>query len=257
LGQHFLIEPALARRIVELAAVGPGSKVVEVGPGLGSLTVALGATGANVLAVEVDPSLSPALHEVVGESRNVSVVVADALRVDWGELLEGNGWTMVANLPYNVAVPVVMRVLDEEPRVGRLLVMVQREVGERLAAGPGQPQFGAVSLKVAYRARARVVRRVPASVFWPRPNVESVLVWMERHPPPVEVDQSALWRVISEAFGQRRKNIRGAMVRLGLDRPTAEEILAACGVDPEARPERMGLEQFACLAEGMLQREGG
>jgi 16S rRNA (adenine1518-N6/adenine1519-N6)-dimethyltransferase len=248
LGQHFLIEPNLARRIAELAGPGPGDRVVEVGPGLGSLTVALALTGADVVAVEVDPRLAPALEEALAGFDRVRVVVDDAVRADWRALLPGEPWVMVANLPYNVAVPVVMRVLDEEPRVRRLLVMVQREVGERLAAGPGDAQYGAVSVRVAYRASARVVRPVARSVFWPRPNVDSVLVLLERRPPPVRVDEAALWSVIREAFAQRRKTIRSALVRMGLSRERADEVLAGCGIAPQARPEELGLEAFACLA---------
>jgi 16S rRNA (adenine1518-N6/adenine1519-N6)-dimethyltransferase len=161
---------------------------------------------------------------------------------------------MVANLPYNVAVPVVLRALDEEPRVERFLIMVQREVGERLAAGPGDPQYGAVSLRVAYRADARVVRRVPRTVFWPQPNVESVLVDIIRRPPPVEVDEDKLWRVVRGAFQQRRKTMRSALVRLGLDPERAVEVLRACGVEPNQRPEELGVPEFACLAERFERR---
>jgi 16S rRNA (adenine1518-N6/adenine1519-N6)-dimethyltransferase len=253
LGQHFLVEPTLARRIVELAGVGPGDRVVEIGAGLGSLTVALAGAGAEVVAVELDRTLAPALAEAVGAfGPRVRVVVADALRIDWGRELEGGPWKLVANLPYNVAVPVVMRVLAEEPRIEHLLVMVQREVGERLAAAPGDEQFGAVSLRVAYRARAKVVRRVARTVFWPQPNVDSVLVSMQRRPPPVEVDRAALFETIEVAFAQRRKSMRGALMRLGLDGERAVAVLAACGIDPMERPERLGLEAFACLTEGRL-----
>jgi 16S rRNA (adenine1518-N6/adenine1519-N6)-dimethyltransferase len=234
-----------------------GGHVLEVGAGLGSLTTVLAGTGAEVVAVEVDPRLVPALREVTEAHENVRVVGADAVSADWGELLSGPGpWTVVANLPYNVAVPVVMRLLKEEPRVDRMLIMVQREVGERLAAGPGDSQFGGVSLRVAYRADAHVVRSVARSVFWPRPNVDSVLVSLVRRPPPVAAEEAPLFRVIEEAFSQRRKNMRGAMVRLGLDRPAAEGALAACGVDPSARPEQLGLVEFACLTEAWV-RAGG
>jgi 16S rRNA (adenine1518-N6/adenine1519-N6)-dimethyltransferase len=157
LGQHFLIEPSLARRIVELAGVRPGSRVLEVGAGLGSLTMALAEAGADVVALEVDPKLVPALSEAVAPFGNrVRVVVADAMDADWAAILgpEGAEWAMVANLPYNVATPVVVRALESEPRIRRLLVMVQREVGERLAARPGDGQFGGVSLRVAYWAEA-------------------------------------------------------------------------------------------------------
>jgi 16S rRNA (adenine1518-N6/adenine1519-N6)-dimethyltransferase len=250
LGQHFMIEPSLARRIVELAGIGPTSHAVEVGAGLGSLTLALAESGAEVVAVERDRRLAPALEEVLGDRPGVRVEVVDALRVNWSDLLGHTGpWTMVANLPYNVAVPVMMGVLEGEPSVTRFLVMVQREVGERLTAGPGDPQYGAVSLRVAYRAEAKVARRVPPSVFWPQPGVESVLVSMVRRPPPVDVDEAVLWQVIAVAFAQRRKTMRGALIRLGIAATRAEEILAECGIDPRERPERLGLPEFACLAE--------
>lgn len=224
--------------------------MVEVGAGLGSLTLALAQAGAEVVAVELDRRLIPALQEVVGGFPNVRVEVADAVRADWSELLGGpDPWKMVANLPYNVAVPVVLRALDEEPRVERFLVMVQREVGERLAAGPGDPQYGAVSLRVAYRADARVVRRVARTVFWPQPNVESVLVDIVRRPPALEVDEEQLWRVVRGAFQQRRKTMRSALIRLGLDPERAVEVLRACGVEPDQRPEELGVPEFACIAE--------
>jgi 16S rRNA (adenine1518-N6/adenine1519-N6)-dimethyltransferase len=234
---------------VELAGPGPEARILEIGAGLGSLTSVLARTGAEVVAVEVDPRLTPALREVTAPFPDVRVVEADAVTADWLRLLPDPApWKVVANLPYNVAVPVVMRLLEDEPRVDRLLVMVQREVGQRLAAAPGDEHFGAVSLRVRYWAEARVVRPVARSVFWPRPNVDSVLVSLARRPPPVDVDRPALFHVIEESFSQRRKTMRGAMVRLGLDRSAAEAALSACGVEPSARPEELGLEEFACLA---------
>jgi 16S rRNA (adenine1518-N6/adenine1519-N6)-dimethyltransferase len=257
LGQHFLIEPALARRVAELAEAGPEAHVLEVGAGLGSLTRALAERGAFVLAVEIDRRLVPALREVVGQFERVRIEEANALSADWGSLLDDPGpWTMAANLPYNVAVPVVMRVLEEEQRVERLLIMVQREVGERLAANPGDPQFGRLSLKVAYRAEARIVRKIPRTVFWPQPNVDSVLVSMVRRPPPVDVDEKALWTVIDRSFEQRRKTIRSAMVRLGMEPEEAARILAACEIEPRTRPERLGLPEFACLAQSWRKHRG-
>jgi 16S rRNA (adenine1518-N6/adenine1519-N6)-dimethyltransferase len=234
--------------------VGPDSHVLEVGAGLGSLTRALAERGASVLAVEVDPRLAPALREAVAGLDRVRIEIDDALTADWAPLLDHPGpWTMAANLPYNVAVPVVMRVLLEEPRVERFLIMVQREVGERLAAGPGEPQFGALSLRVAYRCEARIVRRIPRTVFWPQPNVESVLVSLERRPPTVDVDEEALWTVIDAAFQQRRKTMRGALVRLGFEPEAAAQVLVDCRVEPRTRPERLGLPEFGCLAERWLE----
>jgi 16S rRNA (adenine1518-N6/adenine1519-N6)-dimethyltransferase len=251
LGQHFLIEPSLARRIVALADIGEGDHVVEVGPGLGSLTVALAEAGASVVAVEVDPKLVPAVEEATARwADRVAVLQADAMTIDWSEALrDGEAWKMVANLPYNVSVPVVMRVLEEEPRISRLLVMVQKEVGERLAAEPGDEQFGAVSLRVAYRATARVARRVARSVFWPQPNVDSVLALLERRPPPVDGDPGRLFELIAVAFGQRRKTMKNALVRLGLSPATAVDVLGRAGIDPSVRPEQLGLPEFAELVK--------
>lgn len=220
------------------------------------MTVALAEAGARVVAVEVDPTLAPPLEEVTAPFPEVRVVVMDALAADWGALLEGDGvWSMVANLPYNVAVPLVMRVLEQEPRVDTFTVMVQREVGERLAARAREPQYGGVSLRVAYRGEARVIRRIPRSVFWPEPRVDSVLVRIVRRPPPVRVDEEALFRAIAVAFSERRKTMRAALIRLGLDAEAAESVLKRCGVARTARPEELGLEQFACLASAAQKLE--
>lgn len=255
LGQNFLVEPRLAERIVQLAGVAAGDRVVEIGAGLGSLTVALAAAGARVVAVELDRSLVPALDEALGAAGvapEVRVVVADATRLDWSALLDGPRWTMVANLPYSVAVPVVLRALEQEPRIERMLVMVQKEVGRRLAAAPGGAEYGAVSLRVAYRAEARVVRPVARSVFWPQPNVDSVLVSLARRPAPaVDADEATLFEVIASSFAQRRKTMRNALVRMGVSRERAAALLEQCGVRPSARPEELGLAEFARLASAL------
>ncbi len=164
--------------------MGPGDRVVEIGAGLGSLTRALAETGASVTAVEVDRRLVPVLREEV-EPLGVRVVEGDALRLDYGSLLDGDGWVLVANLPYNVATPLVADLLDGVPAIERMLVMVQREVGERLAAGPGDDAYGAVSVKVASWATAELVGKVPPTVFLPRPKVESALVAIRRTAAPV------------------------------------------------------------------------
>lgn len=235
----------------------PGSHVVEVGAGLGSLTVALAGAGAEVVAVELDRALVPALTEAVADFRNVRIEAADAVRADWEALLPGPGpWSMVANLPYNVAVPVVMRALETEPRIERLLVMVQREVGQRLAAGPGDQEYGAVSVRAAYFAESKVIRRVAPTVFWPQPRVESVLVSLVRRPPPLDVDQAALWQVIAEAFAQRRKTMRNAVIRLGVPLDQAESVLAAAGISPSARAEELNLPAFGALARALPPEVG-
>ena len=187
LGQNFVADPNTVVRIARLADVGPGEHVVEIGPGLGSLTLALVDTGARVLAVEKDAALVPVLHEVLAEhgAADVRVVEADALEVDWDELLGGAAsWALVANLPYNVAVPIIMSVLERAPMVRRLVVMVQKEVAERLVASPGGRTVGIPSMRVAWYAEAELLGTVPPEVFVPRPRVTSALVGMTRREPP-------------------------------------------------------------------------
>jgi 16S rRNA (adenine1518-N6/adenine1519-N6)-dimethyltransferase len=245
LGQHFVIDPNTVRRIARLAAVGPGDRVVEVGAGLGALSVALAETGASVTAIEVDRGLVRVLREVAGPE-GVAVVEADAMVVDWGALLGAGPWTLVANLPYNVATPLIADLLDTVPVITRMLVMVQREVGERLAAHPGDDGYGAVSVKVAYWATAAVVGRVPASVFLPRPEVESVLVDIRRRPAPAPADEAGrdrLFALVRAGFGQRRKMLRRSLAGL-----VGADAFVAAGVRPEARAEELGLEDWARLA---------
>jgi 16S rRNA (adenine1518-N6/adenine1519-N6)-dimethyltransferase len=244
LGQNFVADANTVRRIASLAKVGAGDHVVEIGAGLGSLTLALADTGAAVTAVEVDSGVVPVLREVVGDRANVTVVEADAMRADWSEILTGHDrWTLVANLPYNVATPLVCDMLDDVPTIESMLVMVQREVAERFAAPPGNKQYGAVSVKVAYWATARIVGHVPASVFVPRPNVESSLVRIDRHQPP-DVDREMLFALVRTAFGQRRKMLRRSLAGT-VDASTFE----AAGVPPEARPEQLGIGDWVRLAE--------
>jgi 16S rRNA (adenine1518-N6/adenine1519-N6)-dimethyltransferase len=252
LGQHFLIDPNLARAIASDAGVGPGDRVVEIGAGLGSLTRALAEAGAEVLAVEVDPSLLPALQESVAGLDRVRVLHADATDPEWQDELGGDGWVLAANLPYNVATHVVLETLRDVPEVGRLVVMVQREVGERLVAGPCEAAYGIPSLRVAYRAEGALVRRVPPSVFWPRPRVESVVVRLSRREAaPVGVDEDRLWMVVDAGFAERRKTMRNAVRRLGVDGREADRLLSAAGIDPAARAETLSLEDFARVAEGL------
>jgi 16S rRNA (adenine1518-N6/adenine1519-N6)-dimethyltransferase len=249
LGQHFLADPNTARRIVRLAGIGPGDHVVEVGPGVGSLTSALAESGAHVLAVELDRHLLPVLEDAL-HGRDVDVVHADALRLDWPTLLAGvDQWVMVSNLPYNVATPLVLRALACAPMITRYLVMVQREVGQRLAATVGDEQYGAVSVKVAYSAEAKVVGIVPPSVFIPRPNVDSALVELRRRGrPPVEVqDPEWMFELVRAGFATRRKTLRRALAVVLGDRTAGA--LEAAGIDAKARAETLTLAQWAALAD--------
>lgn len=233
--------------------MGPAGRVLEIGAGLGSLTVALAETGASVLAVEFDRALLPALTEVVADAPSVRVVAEDALHADWPRLLGvEEPWTVAANLPYNIAVPVVLRLVQEVPSVVRLVVMVQREVARRFVAVPGDGHYGPASLRVAFRCTGSIVRSVPPSVFWPRPRVGSAVVGLDRRArPAVDVDEPALWRVVDAAFAERRKTVRTALARLGLARATADAALDTAGVDPSARAERLSLDSFAAIARAI------
>ncbi len=243
-GQNFVVDPNTVRRIARLAGVGDGDRVVEIGAGLGSLTLALAETGASVTAIEVDSGLLPALRRVV-EPAGVTVIEGDALRLDWSSLLGEGPWVLVANLPYNVATPLVADLLDGVPAISRMLVMVQREVAERLAARPGDDAYGAVSVKVAYWATAKVVGRVPATVFHPVPNVESALVRIDRRPAPAvgDVDREWLFSLVRAGFGQRRKMLRRSLASL-----VSPDAFVAAGIRPEARAEELGVEDWGRLA---------
>jgi len=252
LGQNFVADPNTVRRIAHLASVGPGDHVVEIGAGLGSLTLALAETGAEVIAVEVDRGIVAVLRTVVADLPNVTVVEADATTADWSALLSGaDSWTLVANLPYNVATPLVCDLLDDVPVIRSMLVMVQREVAERLAASPGSKQYGAVSVKVAYWAKAAVVATVPATVFVPRPNVESALVRIERREPPA-TDRSGLFTLVRTAFGQRRKMLRRSLAEL-----VDPGEYGAAAVSAAARPEELSLADWCRLADAVSARAAG
>jgi 16S rRNA (adenine1518-N6/adenine1519-N6)-dimethyltransferase len=236
------------------AAVGPGDRVLEVGAGFGSITLALAEAGCDVLAVEFDRRLTPALREVVAGRDTVRVEEVDAMHADWRALLGDGPWSTVSNLPFNISVPLVVELLERVPAIERYLVMVQREVGERFVAAPGTDAYGTVSVRIAYRADAEIVRRIPANVFWPVPNVDSVLVRFVPRPPPVDVDPVALFRVVDEGFAERRKTMANALRRLGFGPRDASEMLHGSGVEPSVRAERLGIDAFARITEALLAR---
>ena len=247
LGQNFVADPNTVRRIAELAGVGVGDHVVEIGAGLGSLTLALADTGADITAIEVDRGIVPILRDVVADRPNVQVVEADAMHLDWPQLLAGHdGWVLVANLPYNVATPLICDLLDEVPAIVRMLVMVQREAAERFAAAPRTAAYGAVSVKTAYWGSARIVGHVPASVFVPRPNVESALVEITRHQPPA-TDPDTLFALVRAGFGQRRKMLRRSLAGI-----VAPDTYDAAGIAPTARPEELDVDGWCRLTEAHL-----
>jgi 16S rRNA (adenine1518-N6/adenine1519-N6)-dimethyltransferase len=251
LGQNFVHDPNTVRRIVELAHVGPDDVVLEVGPGLGSLTLGLLATGARVVAVEIDPKLAERLPKTVADrgpevSDRLQVVTADALRITDDQLPQPTA--LVANLPYNVAVPVVLHLLAEVPSLESGLVMVQTEVADRMAAGPGSRIYGVPSVKLAWYGPARKVAAVPRSVFWPVPNVDSALVAFERGDAPASDDRDRLFGLVDAAFSQRRKTLRAALAGWAGSAERAGELLTAAGIDPKTRGEQLGVQDFARLA---------
>jgi 16S rRNA (adenine1518-N6/adenine1519-N6)-dimethyltransferase len=242
LGQNFVADPNTVRRIARLAQVGGGDRVVEIGAGLGSLTLALRETGAAVTAIEVDRGLVSVLRSVA-EPAGADVVEGDALTLDWEALLGAGPWVLVANLPYNVATPLVVRLLEEVPAIDRMLVMVQAEVADRLVAQPRSAAYGAVSVTVSWWAGAATVGDVPPTVFLPRPNVGSSLVALQRRPTPAG-DYARFKSVVRAGFAHRRKMLRTALAGV-----VAPDAFAAAGVTPTARAEELGLEQWCRLAE--------
>ena len=252
LGQNFLHDPNTIRRIVRTAGLEPADVVLEVGPGLGSLTLGLLSTVDRVLAVEVDPVLAAALPSTVddrlaGGGDRLTVVAADALTLT--SLPDPQPTKLVANLPYNVAVPVVLHLLALVPTLRAGLVMVQAEVADRLTAQPGSRIYGVPSVKLAWYAAARRAGAVPRTVFWPVPNVDSGLVsFTRRDPPAAGVPRDQVFAVIDAAFAQRRKTLRAALSAWAGTPARAEDLLRAAGIDPSARGESLDVAAFARLA---------
>jgi 16S rRNA (adenine1518-N6/adenine1519-N6)-dimethyltransferase len=255
LGQNFLHDANTVRRIVRTAGLDPEDVVLEVGPGLGSLTLGLLSAVRRVVAVEIDPVLAGALQSTVDKrlpeyAERLEVVRADALRLT--ELPGAAPTAMVANLPYNVAVPVVLQLLELLPSLRTVLVMVQSEVADRLAAPPGSRTYGVPSVKAAWYAEVRRAGAIGRGVFWPAPNVDSGLVAMRRRPPPLVngelADRAAVFTLVDAAFAQRRKTLRAALAGWAGSAVRAEEILRNAGVDPSARGESLSVERFAEIA---------
>ncbi|GAA1137786.1 16S rRNA (adenine(1518)-N(6)/adenine(1519)-N(6))-dimethyltransferase RsmA [Ornithinicoccus hortensis] len=251
-GQNFVIDANTVRKIVRSAGVGPDDVVLEVGPGLGSLTLALLPEVSAVTALEIDPTLAGQLPHTVAEvapalADRLTVLHTDALAVR--EVPDPQPTALVANLPYNVSVPVVLHLLEVLPGLDRVLVMVQLEVAERLAAAPGSKAYGVPSVKASWYADVRLAGRVGRTVFWPAPNVDSGLVSMVRRPPPpTPASREEVFAVVDAAFAQRRKTLRAALAGWAGSAAEAERVLRAAGVDPQARGERLDVTQFAAVA---------
>ena len=252
-GQNFVIDPNTVRRIVREARLSPQDVVLEVGPGLGSLTLALLEVAERVTAIEVDPLLAGRLSATIKElapdqAVGFQVVHADALRVT--SVPDPAPTALVANLPYNVAVPVLLHLMSLLPSLCKGLVMVQSEVADRLAAVPGSKVYGVPSVKAAWYAEVRRAGAIGRNVFWPAPNVDSGLVaWTHRPPPTTRVTREQVFAVVDAAFAQRRKALRGVLRGIAGSGEAAEAALVAAGIDPLARGESLGIEEFVRLTE--------
>ena len=256
-GQNFVIDGNTVRRIVRVADLDPSDVVLEVGPGLGSLTLALLGSVRRVVAVEIDPVLAAALPGTIatyapGYVDRFEMIEGDALRIT--SLPDPQPTALVANLPYNVSVPVLLHLMEQLPSLRKGLVMVQAEVADRLAAGPGSRTYGVPSVKAAWYASVRRAGTVGRTVFWPAPNVDSGLVaWTHRDPPNVSVSRAEVFAVIDAAFATRRKTLRSTLKGMAGSAEAAEAALAYAGVSPMARGESLGVEDFARIAEGLAR----
>jgi 16S rRNA (adenine1518-N6/adenine1519-N6)-dimethyltransferase len=250
LGQNFVTDPNTIRRIVSAAKLGNGESVVEIGPGLGSLTLGLLEVAASVVSVEIDTKMAAALEQTIAErapGKAFTLVTADALAID---SLPQSPTALVANLPYNISVPVLLHFLETFGSIQRGLVLVQAEVAHRLAALPGSKVYGAPSVKLAWYANSNLAGNVSRSIFWPVPNVDSALVFFERHANPLgdEALRKSVFAVIDGAFGQRRKTLRQALAEWAGSAANAEQILTKAGVSPQSRGEQLGIEEFIAIA---------
>ena len=261
-GQNFIGDPALLARIADVCNWQPGDRALEIGPGAGTLTRAIAERAEAVLAIEIDRRLAPLLEETLAETGNVQLVFADALKADLDALMrEQLGWEgaykLVANLPYYITTPLIMHVLEDTQKVSELVIMVQKEVGERLTAAPGSKAYGAVTVMVQYAAKAERAFDVGRRAFVPAPEVDSTILHLEpyRQRPLQAKDDPTLRRVVKAAFSQRRKTLRNALSSLGCDKTLIADALARCGIDDGRRAETVSVAEFVALADAFY--EGG
>lgn len=260
-GQNFLVDRNTLDRIAGACGVQPGSNVLEIGAGLGTLTQALAATGARVVSVEADTTLQPLLAETLAGFESVELVMGDFLKIDLCDFLAERGegkWTVAGNLPYYITSPILVKLIECRARISRMLVMVQREVADRLKAQAGTEDYGSLSVLVQFYCDVQSVMKVSRNVFLPAPDVDSELVSLAvRERPRVEVEDEALFfRIVRAAFGKRRKTLFNALSSsgdLGWDKETAREALTAAGIDGGRRGETLSIEEFARIAQVALQ----
>lgn len=255
LGQNFLISPAVVRAVVEAAEITAGDRVLEIGPGIGTLTQGLLEAGAEVTAVELDKKLPAVLAETLKGYEHLNVVQGDILKTDIAALMGGTPFKVAANLPYYITTPILLSLLEQKLPITRIVTMVQKEVAERMTAPPGGRDYGALSVAVQYYTEPEIVLDVPPNCFLPAPEVESaVIVCAVRQTPAVAVkDEKVFFRVVKAAFGQRRKTLSNALKTTGAPKEQIEAALTAAKVDAARRGETLSLAEFAAVADGLSE----
>lgn len=257
LGQNFLIDDSVPRDIVSGAEVCKDDLVIEIGPGVGTLTAQLLNTAKRVVAIELDNDLIPILSQELGDNQNFTLIHNDALKVDFNEIIgDEQSVKLVANLPYYVTTPIIVKLLKEKYNFKSLTIMIQKEVAERMAAEPGNKDYGALSLLVQYYCNTEIVRKVPPACFIPRPKVDSIVIRLEKlDNPRVEVQNEKLFfYIIRNAFNMRRKTLWNGVKNIGLPKEKLEEAFSEANVDPKRRGETLSIEEFAALADAIYSR---
>lgn len=250
LGQNFLVRHDVVADIADAAGIGPGDPVLEIGPGIGTLTQALAETGAAVTAVELDEHLLPVLAKTLEHYDNVRVVHGDILRIDIEDVMQHQPFTVCANLPYYITTPIIMKLLEQKLPIKRIVVMVQKEVAERMVAVPGHKIYGALSVSVQYYTQPEMLFEIPPKAFMPAPEVTSAVVTMDvRQKPPVDVtSEKHFFQVVHAAFQQRRKTLSNALKNTGLSKEQVQAALEQAGIDGKRRGETLSLDEFAAIA---------
>ena len=253
LGQNFLIDADIVRGIVDAADIRPGDRVLEIGPGIGTLTQGLAEAGAEVTAVELDKKLPAVLARTLEGYDNVHIVPGDILKVNIPEIMGPEPFKVAANLPYYITTPIIMTLLERRLPISRLVTMVQKEVADRMVAAPGTKAYGALSVAVQYYTRPHVELDVPPRSFIPAPDVDSVVIVCDvREKPPVEtMDEKLFFRVVRASFGQRRKTLSNALKGAGFDKELIRQVLPAAGIDGSRRGETLSLDEFAAIANAI------